>query len=712
MASFVSVISRWLATKNDAKTQFNAASANVIVRNTTLVIRRLYAIPMFTICSLFSLDVVAQSAQSDTSDVTELDEIVVEEEGEPEAELPLGIGISGETLRNAPGSGGDPVRTLQSLPGMTFTDDEESLPAVRGSRPGDNYFEADFAPVDYLFHVDGLISVFNADLIESFDIYQSAYGPEFAGVTGGVFDVKLRDPKTDRFRTTVDISLLQAGALIEGPISDTQSFYLAGRFSYLDLFLGDQLDEEDGIKIDQFPRYSDYQGKYVWKLSEDNRLTVQFNGAQDIAQINVAEDAEDIDTDPVLAGNYLFDTQFHEQALVWDHNASENFSIKSLLSHTYGNERGEFGGVGNYELDDEALLLKSRASYALSDQHELIVGAQVTRGEVDLDITAGLPNCGELDADCLLTGEQQVTLSEKFRFTTTQAYIKDNWYVTDRLALFPGVAFQSEDIRNNQFIEPRFAAEYSLSEKTVLSAGVGQYQQSPDFLESSEEFGNPNLGYSNALHAQVGAQHFINNGWSVKSELYYKALDNLSTSDPVLNYSNDGEGHAFGLDTLIRKDLTDKFSGWTSISFSQARRKDKRTGESFVFDYDQPVNVSFVGNYKFNKKWSLGAKLWAHSGAPVTPVTGAVEDADRPGFFRPVFGKLNSDRFPTYHRVDLRVDRTFQRKKDNTMGAYLELFNILRTKNALEYNYNADYTEKEIEHQLTGFFSFGFKATF
>jgi len=208
-----------------SKTLFSANSGSIIVRKNTVTKPFLYLIPIFTTCSLTSLAAVAQS---NTADVTELDEIIVEEQGEPETELPLGIGISGETLRNAPGSGGDPVRTLQSLPGMTFTDDEESLPAVRGSRPGDNYFEADFAPVDYLFHVDGLISVFNADLIESFDIYQSAYGPEFAGVTGGVFDVKLRDPKTDQFTTTVDISLLQAGALVEGPISDTQSFYLAG----------------------------------------------------------------------------------------------------------------------------------------------------------------------------------------------------------------------------------------------------------------------------------------------------------------------------------------------------------------------------------------------------------------------------------------------------------------------------------------------------
>ena len=670
------------------------------------------SIPWLVFFCLFSPHAVAQS---NTSDADELDEIIVEEEGEPETQLPLGIGISGETLRTAPGSGGDPVRTLQSLPGLIYTDDEEVLPAVRGSRPEDNYFEAGFGEMSYLFHADGLTSVFNPDLIESFDIYQSGYGPEFSGVTGGVFDVQLRDPKTDRFRATVDVSLLQTGVLVEGPISETQSFYLAGRFSYWDLFFQgqeDEEDEEDGITIVQFPKYSDYQGKYVWRPNEDNRLTLQLNGASDIAQIDIAEDSIEIDTDPVIAGTTLFDTLFHEQALVWDYKVNDKLSFKSLLSHSYTDESGKVGGIGYFDIVDERIVLKSHARYALNSRHDLTTGGQVQQGKTDIDASLAIPPCGELDAECFFTDAERISTKETIKSTGIRAFIKDNWYVTDRLTLYPGLAFQRNNYLNKQFVEPRFAAEYTLNEDTVLSAGVGQYQQAPDLEESNDAFGNRNLDYANALHAQVGVQRFISDGWEVKSELFYKSLDNLVTSDPVTRYSNDGEGYAYGLDTLIRKDLTNKISGWAAVSLSKTRRKDKGTGESFVFDYDQPVNVSLVGNYKFNKKWSIGTKLWAHSGAPVTPVVGAVEDAERPGFNRPVYGKLNSDRFPTYHRVDLRIDRTFKRKKDNTMGAYFELFNILGTKNAAEYNYNADYTEKEIEHQITGDFSFGFKATF
>lgn len=65
-----------------------------------------------------------------------------------------------------------------------------------------------------------------------------------------------------------------------------------------------------------------------------------------------------------------------------------------------------------------------------------------------------------------------------------------------------------------------------------------------------------------------------------------------------------------------------------------------------------------------------------------------------------------------YQRVDLRVDRTFQRKKGNSTVSYVELLNVLGKENPAGYDYNADYTEKEIVPQLTGIFSFGIKATF
>jgi len=46
------------------------------------------------------------------------------------------------------------------------------------------------------------------------------------------------------------------------------------------------------------------------------------------------------------------------------------------------------------------------------------------------------------------------------------------------------------------------------------------------------------------------------------------------------------------------------------------------------------------------------------------------------------------------------------------MSAYLEVQNILGQENGLEYDYNADYTERELLTQTEGFVSIGFKASF
>jgi len=665
-----------------------------------------------TLLTFLPLVVSPQVAAQDEPEATPLDEVLIEQEGEPEARLPLGTGISGETLRRTPGSAGDPLRSLQSLPGMTFTDDESSLPAVRGSRPEDNYFEADFVPVGYLFHAGGVISVFNSDLVESFDIYSSAYGPEFAGVTGGVFDIRLRDPKTDEFHTTLDVNILQAGLLVEGPVTDNQSFYLAGRFSYLDLFVEDQLEADDGIEFKQFPKYTDYQGKYVWNLSEQSTLRLQMNGATDEQDILVDADSEEIELEPIFAGRNSESQRFDEQGLLWDWTLDNQAVVKTALAHNRSTGESQSGGAGETRVNADSLLLKSHVTMPLGTAHDLKVGAALTRLDVDFDIAFNAPACTEFEPECNVTGADRLETNESLIINSGHVFAKDSWYVTDSLTLFPGVSLQTEDYLDKQFIEPRFSLEYSPVDGLIFSAGTGVYHQLPGVVETNEVFGNPDLDYIKSIHGVVGVQKLLANGWDIKSELYYKDLDNLVAGDEELRFNNNGEGYAYGLETLIRKNLTDRFSGWLSLSLSEAKRKQKLTGDSFAFDYDQPFNVTLVGNYKFNRRWNVGAKLWMHSGAPYTPVTGSTPDDEIDGLFNPQFGEVNSKRLPSYSRIDVRVDRTFTRSNGKEVSLYFEALNLLDNDNISYYDYNADYSERTDVTQLPMIVGIGVKAEF
>ncbi len=643
--------------------------------------------------------------------------LTVESDPITKAESPLGTSFSGEILQGVAGSGGDPLRGIQSFPGIAVVSDESVAPAIRGSRPGDNIYQVDFLPVGYLFHLGGAISVFNAQLVDKFSLYSSAYGPEFSAANGGVLDVALRDPKTDRFHFTLDANILQTGVLIEGPVTNNQSFYLAGRISYLDKIVKDQLDDdEEGIEYKQFPKYSDYQGKYLWDMDDRGVIKLQFTGAVDKAEMLVTENAKDIENEPDLIGRHYTNTEFNSQGLIWDLPVGEETILKSAIAHYDFINKSVIGNAGDVDVKYDVSMLKTHLRTNLNDSHTLKAGIEFGHEKIDYAIAFNDPGGTEFEPERPITGAERLVAKKKINFNSVHLFVQDNWFVTDNLAVYTGVVFQGEDYLDKSFVEPRLAVEYTLESDWVLSAGLGQYHQMPDSGQVDVIFGNPDLDYIESNHAVVGIEKEFTNGWNWKSDIYYKQLDKLVTADEDDRYANNGEGEAYGFELLVRKELTNRISGWLSFTASKAERKHKITGDKFKFDYDQPVNATLVGQYKLSEQTKLGMKYWVHSGTPYTPVTGGeLADSD-PERYEPVYGAVNSERLPDFQRLDLRVDHELVSDL-NTDGrfkltGYVELLNALDSKNVDSYDYSKDYSRKKEVYQLPRIISFGIKAEF
>ena len=145
-----------------------------------------------------------------------------------------------------------------------------------------------------------------------------------------------------------------------------------------------------------------------------------------------------------------------------------------------------------------------------------------------------------------------------------------------------------------------------------------------------------------------------------------------------------------------------------AIVFSE--RHNDRTGETFKFGYDQPVNATLVGRYKLANNWAIGSKWTYHTGTPYTPVLG-ISGTYPDGRPRPLYGGVNSDRLPNYHRLDLRLDKTIAH---NTWKAtiFFELINAYAHKNVAGYDYGPNYNKKEAIYQLPFLPAFGFEAEF
>ncbi|MBI4650296.1 hypothetical protein HY745_03225, partial [Candidatus Desantisbacteria bacterium] len=125
----------------------------------------------------------------------------------------------------------------------------------------------------------------------------------------------------------------------------------------------------------------------------------------------------------------------------------------------------------------------------------------------------------------------------------------------------------------------------------------------------------------------------------------------------------------------------------------------KRTARDSIGWYspqqDQTHTLNIIYNYKFTKKFSIGLKGKLNTGKPYTPIIGREEIPGNPGEYRAVYGTLNSERFPLYHKLDVRLEWLVSEKKDSKTTMYLDLFNIYQHQNIYNYAWNKDYTKKQ-----------------
>lgn len=596
--------------------------------------------------------------------------------------------LSGREAALVPGAGIDSIKALQTLPGVASDGEGSSEPVVRGSRPGDNAYYVDFIPVGYLFHLGGNLSVIPGDLVQSFDLHSAAFGPQFADVTGAVLDVTTRRPRGHKLGGKIDASLLASGVILEGPLGEGQSFFLAGRRSYWDLLAGEI--EDDNGRVFNLPRYSDYQFKLLRNIDDGNRLTVNINGAADHVDYRVLEGSEIANRQPTLAGEGRRDTSYGTQALQWESDLGGLGSQRLAIGRTEDRAGRLSGTAVDAGIRSLSYFARAQLRLPLNPEHELWMGASLERRRVDLAVDLLHTRCTEFELECDISSAERVVARDRLSLDQADLYLRDRWKFRPHWALTTGLRHSVDRYLGKRYTEPRLGLEWKAADDTLFTAAWGRHHQQPDYLQITNGLGNPGLDHLRARHAMLGMHKTLDDGWSWRVELYDKALSGLVVADPVLKYRNGGSGRARGAELMVRKEPDARgLSGWLSVSWARATRRNEITGQEFGFDYDQPLMVSLVALWQRNERWTLGARWSYHTGNLITPILGSRVDAT--GRIRPIYGLLNSERLPAYHRLDLRVDRRFS----DRLTGYVELLNAYNRNNISGYSYNEDYSERE-----------------
>ncbi|MBU2917199.1 hypothetical protein KO505_04370 [Psychrosphaera sp. F3M07] len=634
-----------------------------------------------------------------------------------------GLELSSEKILKVPGAGNDPIRAIESLPGVVLANG--FAPAVRGSSPNDMYYQTDGVPVGYVFHNDSYSS-FHPNLIKSFELKTGAWESSFSDSIGGVIDTTLRDPEITEFNGVADFSFLRAGILVESKLTDTSAFYLAARQSLIHIYLDALLDEED-FEFTQAPINNDYQFKYINYLDDNNKIVVQATGANDDVGLLFSDDSTEVKQNPELTGGIGFETYYDNQSIVWT-NESDYGQTQVYLNRLVRNSDFFVGQIIELDAITTDTMFKA-INTQLVGEGTLNSGFELRQQNIDYQVKGKSSPCNN-EFEVCAPSYYSPTVSEdaEIDINFINVFADYDLDLTDTVMLRVGGAVNNNDFNDETIAEPRVMLKWQALDEYLFKFSYGQHHQwFRQYKYLSETFGSLNLKQVKSQHYVIGVEYEGYSDWAWRIETYYKDMEDLIVSNPANqvtaltdasvsndlaqadNYLNAGAGTAYGVEFLLNKAISNNWYGWLSIAYSKTERTNQLTGEKLNYEFDKPWIINIVSNYEFNDRWQLGGRWRFQSGSLYTPINGATpiyplvdnmpDSSQPPIFYDPNEGAINSQRLDDFHRLDIRLDYKTQWWGKDT-NVYFEILNAYGKQSLSGYEYNEDYSEKEPEYQF------------
>jgi TonB family protein len=605
--------------------------------------------------------------------------------------------LTSEVLTRIPGTRGDALRAVELLPGVGRPAFGGGNLLVRGAAPGDSEVFLDGSPVPLLYHFGGLTSFYNSTLIDRIDFVPGNFSVRFGRRIGGILEVDPRDPRRDGYHGNVDINLLDASFVVEGPIGDNVTFAVAARRSYIDFFFNEIVP--DGVfNVVAAPVYYDYQANVVWRPTDSDRIRFFLYGSSDELRLVFSSPS---DNDPNVRGNFGIVTQFHRGQISWRHLYDANVEQDVMVSFGWTQLSLGFGEATRLELSTLPVQLRSEWRAQLAPTVRLIGGLDWQYSPTDISFRGAQPTQAEGMPNMAAQAGSRVSLDAQANAYRPGLYLESSVRVIPELDVVAGIRVDYFREIQSWTADPRVSGRLRLTPtandiQVSLRAGVGAFSQPPEFAESAQGVGNPNLNPIRAIHTTLGADlRIVPNRLSFTLDGFYKHIVDrvVGTAGGVPPfYTNAGIGRIYGLEVGARLEPGSSIPlfGFLSYTLMRSERQDGPDQPWRLFDFDQTHILTTALVWSIGDGWEAGATFRLVSGNPYTPVVGSINDLST-GVYRPVYGAVNSERNPFFHRLDVRVQKRFD-IGDVRLILYVDVQNVYNATNREGVSYNYDYT--------------------
>ena len=553
-----------------------------------------------------------------------------------------------------PGPSGDLASYLQTLPGVVSAGDRGGQLFIRGGTPSQNLILVDGIPIIKPFHISSLYSAFPQEIVRSADVYAGGFSAEYMGAISSAIDVSLRRGNMKQFVGSAAVSPFLVSSRVEGPlVQDEQSILLVARHSVIEQTASALLGEDVPL------RFYDLTGRYSLQ-SESASCNITAIYTDDRGRLSNDRDAVLTWSNATLGGRCLMFGEGLNHALDLTAGVTyfENAAGTSAAPERTASVRKIYLGLSR-----EQRLFGNPLRFGLRwslDQYQ-----------------------AELD-------EKFVSLQRiKQNGATLQSYLSMDVVDSDFLTVTPSIGTHVISTRLEQpTLEPRLRVSYRPdgTDRQELSIAAGRYNQVAEGITDERDAGtvftvwqliSEDEAPPEALHGIVGYRQRVGRGVEVSVEGYYKDLANLPVPQwtPEARFNTRttlADGQAYGVDARVEYEARDFYAyvgyGWTKVRYEAARDDLGAWIEGDLFGYTPPHDRRHQLNAVTSYDWAgfTASVSWEYgTGRPYTQVFGFDLTLDlpeqdpvfSPGTGLTLFDQPFGARLPTYHRLDVSVQR-------------------------------------------------------
>lgn len=591
--------------------------------------------------------------------------------------------VTAADVKQMPGAFGDAFRAIEALPGVTPLVSGLPYFLVRGAPPGDTGFFIDGVRVPALFHLGVGAAVIHPSLIDRVDFYPGGYPARFGRFTGGVLSGRLATVP-DKPHEEASVRLLDAGALVSTPLADGRADVLAsGRYGYpgplLSLFAPDV-----GLS------YWDYQARARWRPTDRDGLGVFAFGSYDSLSSKNSSTGK---------MEELLGMQFHRVDLRWDRATSATGALR--LAVTLGYDRSAVSGgtsslspTVNLEdsIESQTLGVRTEWTDQLSPELETRVGSDVVFQPFHVIVPGVTTSSSTVGSTVSSTGPFGLRTASDLQQVDLDSGIYGElaWRVADGVELRPGArldAFTSRSSTGDALLgengggaraavalDPRLAARWETTPWLAWIASMGMAHQASNvpFPSPGLQFSQLSRGLQSSFQYSAGAEVELPFKLTATLDGFvhdYTGIGDLFESCPSGEQVCTFDGRAFGMELLVRRRLTERFTGWLSYTLSRTERDAFNRGHwtRIVSEFDRPHVFNAVLAADLGARWRAGARVLAYSGLPYASTIDASGN-----------GPPDS-RGPPFVRLDLRLEKKW-RALGGTLTLVFEWLNALLNK--------------------------------